>query len=1565
LEKNTILYVDDNRTNLKLFEDSFSSDYNIITIEEGEGALKLLTENEIHLVLADLMMPGMNGIELLEKVMEINPLIPRILLTAYGDLNSAKEAVNRSKIFYFMQKPWDRKELALIMSHAIKSFKQEVSNRKLTEELREKTNQLSKELNLNNKILRKLKVSDKMIKANEQYLQNLINSAGTVIIVLSKDKTVREWNLEAEKYFKLTREQAIGNKIADIITSPEFKNYITQALDDYSRKIIKTSQEVNITGRDGIQYSFLWNISPLFFEASKSIAFIFTGQNIDTIKKAELDLKASEERYRLLAENVSDVIWLLDISGKMIYISPSIKKLRGYTQEEIMKQNIFESLTSQSREFVEKTFYNIKNKIESGVFDEEDETFEMEQTCKDGSTVWTEIVVNKLYDENNKFKYFLGVSRNIEERITTEKELKFSQEKFSAIFNSSPESIILTEFNTGKIVNANDHFIRSMGKSKEEIISYTTLEIGFWTDENQRNEFTKKIIEQGEIANYEIKFNTVDNDSRFGLLSAKTVSIYEKVYILGIIVDITERKKLEKELKKNEEQFRTIYENSVVGYYRADMQGNIILANPTFIQTLGYKSLYEMQLRDVTLNSLCITHNRKEYLEEIETKGKIVDFEAKWRRMDNNEIHVLENAIAIYDNKKKVKFIDGTIIDITAKKDAEEQLLRREQLFKAITEQTIEGIVLLDMDGKIILSNNAFVQLSKYSLFELMLMKFVTLIYEDANPPLLDLIKSKKVGKREIQIRDKENNKFYVEIKGNIIHIGEVEHILVIINNIHEKYLSEKALRRSEARLREAQKMAHIGYYYFDNVNLKIEWSEELYRIFGKDKNFNTTMENIRESIFKDDLQDFLSSYKSAIDKKARFKCEYRIKLNNGEIRHVAENARIIYDNIGSPRRTIGTIQDISDLKRAELEIRKLNENLEQRILVRTKEYQESEEKFRTFLKYIPDGFLLIDQDCKIILSNRQAEKIFGYQSTELTNTPLKMLIPEKCGQEYINDADNFFMTRQNNVVDSGKVCQAIRSNGEEFPADIRIGPVNIKNVTYIICIVRDITEKKLAEDELKRAKIDAEAANRTKSEFLANMSHEIRTPLNAVLGITDLLFLQITDDIQRNYLDTIKSSSKTLLTLIDDILDLSKIEAGKLKLNYNYVKIKSVIDEVENIFSLRAKEKGLQIVTEIDAMLPLSVYIDEIRIRQVLLNLVSNAVKFTSKGYVKILAKRIEKSNTKRGIKNKANTIDILISVEDSGIGIQKPFLQSIFEAFTQQEDLDTKKYGGTGLGLAISNRLIKLMNGNISVKSELNKGSVFTIILKEVKYSYQKTSETKKKKDISISKHIFHPSKIVIADDNIANRKFLRGIFARSEIEVFEATNGVEAFDMVLKLKPDVLISDIKMPLLDGFELSEKIKTHPELKHIPIIANSAAVMSFTRDMLDEAFFDEFLPKPIDNNKLLETLKKYLPYKSTGSEEIPKATKSLPVKINPEIVKELKELTLTQWKKISQKQKINDVREFKDLIGKVGEKYSIEALQEYNKDLNRAVESFDIDSIIRLINNYPKLLDSFESAKD
>jgi PAS domain S-box-containing protein len=1439
LKKDTILYVDDSQLNLKLFYESYSSKYEVIVVDNSKKALEIYSKSDIDLVISDLMMPDMNGIDFLEKIMEINPFPPRILLTAYGDLNSAKNAVNRCKIFYFLQKPWDNNELELILKNAIKSYKQDIQNKELTVELREKTELLKNELSLNKEILDRLKRSDSNLRAKEQYLQNLINSAGTVIIVISQDQKILEWNLEAEKYFKLTREQVIGKIFLSVLPSEGLMAYMKKSIEDFDRKIILPNQEVELVGKDQVRYSFLWNLTPLFDNLSNSTSFIFLGQNIDTIKIAELEARASEEKYKLLAENISDVLWLMGMDGKIIYVSPSVEKLRGYTVEEIMQNDIMNSMTQDSQRVIKKAFAGFLEKTQKGVVDNQPSTFEIEQLCKDGSTIWTEIIINKLYDENNRFKYFLGVSRDITDRIKTKEQLKYSEEIFSAIFNYSPESIILTKLETGEIVNANEHFISIMGLPEKDILHKTTVEIGFWGKISERENFIKLMQENGEVTNYEFSFNTKKEKNLFGVTSARRIYLNNEIYILGIIIDITERKKHEQELRRSEEQLR-----------------------------------------------------------------------------------------------------------------------RSEQLFKAITEQTTEGIALLNLSGHINLVNNSMIRMFKYSENELLGTNISQIIEEDANPPIVELISKEGFGIREIQIKDKNNEKFYVEIKGNTIKIGENKLVLMIITNINERYEAEIALRRSEARLREAQKMAHIGHYIFDFNGNEIEWSDELYRITGIKKNTPITFEDVKNIVHPDDIEEVLLATKQAIKDRARLVSEHRIIKNDGEARFVVENARFIFDDKGNPRRSIGTIQDITELKKAEKAIRKLNEELEQKIGIRTREYQESENKFRTLLKYIPDGILLINKRQQIVLLNKQIEKIFLFDSNDLLDSGVDVLFPESAKKQLADHIDDFLTKTKEQGMGDSQILLALRKNGDEFPADIRLGGVQIGDEMFTICIIRDITEKKKAEDELKKAKLDAESANKTKSEFLANMSHEIRTPLNAVLGITDILFQQLTDSTQRNYLETIKNSSKTLLTLIDDILDITKIEVGKLKLEYSYVSLKDIIFEIESIFSLRIQEKGIKLETVISKDVPTYIYIDEIRLRQILINLVSNAIKFTKEGYVKI---KVAVSERRKDALDKP-FIDLLIAVEDTGIGIKKSFLKNIFEVFTQQEGQDTRKYGGAGLGLAITNRLVNLMDGSLSVQSEIDKGSTFFISLKKVKFS-EKESDLKWSSDEIIDKKIFLPCKIIIADDNKNNRKFLKGGFANSRIEVFEASNATEVLELIEKINPDALVTDILMPGMDGFQLSQKIKNNPKFSHIPIIANSAAVMSFNHDMLEKAAFDDFISKPIDFNKLLILLKKYLPHDVFGNKNSVVQTKDEPALISPELIDELEKMTLSKWKMISNQQKMENVTSFIETVEQFGKENSIKSLIAYSQNLNDSLRSFSIDKMIQLINFYPKLIDSFKSG--
>ncbi|CAA6816884.1 MAG: Signal transduction histidine kinase [uncultured Aureispira sp.] len=401
-------------------------------------------------------------------------------------------------------------------------------------------------------------------------------------------------------------------------------------------------------------------------------------------------------------------------------------------------------------------------------------------------------------------------------------------------------------------------------------------------------------------------------------------------------------------------------------------------------------------------------------------------------------------------------------------------------------------------------------------------------------------------------------------------------------------------------------------------------------------------------------------------------------------------------------------------------------------------------------------------------------------------------------------------------------------------------------NATRMIGTTTNITTLKNSEKFLLKAKEEAEKANQLKSEFLANMSHEIRTPLNAILGFTEILSLEIENEQHKEYIGIISQAGKNLISLINDILDLSKIEVDKIEVTPEQINLKKLLEELYSLFKGTQKNKEIDFTLSISDALEETVFIDELRLKQVLYNLIGNAFKFTQKGRISLAASLSPDTQT------------LIFTISDTGIGIPRDQQELIFEPFRQQDAQSTRSYGGTGLGLSISKKLVQLMEGDIVLKSEPERGSIFIVSIPYVLTNkvHSGISPIALKELQLYDKNL----NVLVVEDNRLNRMLIKKMLESIDknIMVVEASNGLEALELLKQTKFDLIFMDLMMPQMDGYEANKRIKQHSDFSKIPVIAWTA------RGMLDEeekilAEFDALLKKPSQIDELKEIIQRFV----------------------------------------------------------------------------------------------------------
>jgi len=696
------------------------------------------------------------------------------------------------------------------------------------------------------------------------------------------------------------------------------------------------------------------------------------------------------------------------------------------------------------------------------------------------------------------------------------------------------------------------------------------------------------------------------------------------------------------------------------------------------------------------------------------------------------------------------------------------------------------------------------------------------------------LTKNGYVKDFEARIRMNKQKAFWVSISASTIkdNKGKVKWVDGVVHDISIKKMYEKELVESKELFQTVFNNSATAITVTDKNECIVAWNPFAEKVLGftKEDLFNMPVKNLYPAKEWQRIRRF-----NVRRKGVKSDIETQILRKDGTLLDAHLSLSMLKDSDGKKAGAIGIVRDITNQKIAERKIR------------------ESENKIRVILDNSAAAITLIDDQERILSWNKFTEQLLGMKKKDLYLRPVKDLYPpdewRKIRSEKIrkigskHHMETKIVDKKGNIIDIDLSINMLRDSKNEI-----IGSVGI---------MQDITEQKRVQEMLVQAKLAAEEANSAKSLFLANMSHEVRTPMNTIMGMIDLTLDTELVDEQKENLVVAKEAADNLLALLNDILDLSRVEAGKITLENIEFHLHNVAGSVVKGLSVMAKDKKLDLDLKISKSVPELVIGDPVRLRQILINLINNAIKFTHKGTVTLNISMA--SDTQ-------DEVHVLFAVTDQGIGIPEDRQDKIFEVFTQADSTTMRRFGGTGLGLAISKRLVEMMGGRIWVESVEGKGSSFqfTGSFQEVDLSKIEASEVygshTKKTTAEISDEL-KDLNILLAEDNLVNQKIAARMLEKHGWKVTTADNGQEVLDSLRKGNYDLVLMDAQMPIVDGLEATKLIREREQStgEHMPIIALTARAMQEDRKRCIDAGMDGYVAKPIDRKLLFEEIKNVL----------------------------------------------------------------------------------------------------------
>lgn len=1202
-------------------------------------------------------------------------------------------------------------------------------------------------------------------------------------------------------------------------------------------------------------------------------------QNITRIIQSE-ELRNEKKDNYALAQKSTDGYITVNNKGIVTSINESLQTISGFDPADFIGRKLSKIPILKHKDIPK--FEAVLDTLYDGRMQE---SFELQWTDAKGQINWSEIQTS-LLTRLNKITGTQVVFKNITEHKFIENDLMKSKQAYKVIIENAHEAIFVIQDN--QIRFCNSRLLELLNDSLDNIINQDFLNIVYPSDKPSVIKYLRENI-LGKSTLNEITFRLNEQSGSFAWVKIKSVIIdwNGRPALLLFANDITEHKINEHKERQRVESIEFISEKAIEfgqlteDYNVFEFVGKKIneITNNTAILLVSYDPIFNrtkiehIEGSDDSISKISgiIRSNMGEFSKKLNHElirdlsyGKLLKyndglFEFGYNFFPNNTFELIQNSMNVgsiyligltYENnvfgtvliflQSGEKLNNPEAIETIAKlgssalhrKNSWSDLKENKEKFHRIFESTQDIYFHVDIDGIILEVSPSAERISDFSPKDIIGRPVGN--YFDPNFNVISilqtLLKERRISDRDIKLIKKDHSVLDASLNAHTLYDsnGKPTGFEGFIRDISSRKQIEFKYKKSEEKFRTLADFTYDWEYWQSPLGKIIYMSPSCERISGYSPNDFTKKPDLLLEITHPDDYD---KYKNHIfteeeeNKNEVLKLDYRIKTKDGKTKWISHICQEVYDEneISLGRRV--SSRDITERKEAEQEL------------------QNSEARFKTLFIGSPDAVFVIDKKSFILDVNPTACDLVKHSRNELIGKSILDLVPseerKKVSKSFSKWVAGDITNYQGNTV---------TSEGEIIPIDVNGGNITYSNRDVMMCIVRDITDIIIKEERLKDIAKKAEEADMLKSAFLANVSHEIRTPMNAIVGFSEILTNQDLSKKEREeFINYITQGSNTLMNLIEDIIDITKIEAGQIKIDFSECEVSNLLDELYATF-LKMKNQNGKSAVDLRLNKPITgddftILTDPMRIRQILSNLLGNALKFTKKGFIEF------------GIDlTKHDTIDFY--VKDTGAGIQKDKLDLIFERFGQADDSKKNNPKGTGLGLAISIKLAELLGGNLTVESVYGEGSTFTLSLPLNSNLIQDDNVEKPLigHDINWSNKVF-----LIAEDSILNYTFLEALLQRTKVKLKWAKNGKEAVEMCLEdPNIDLVLMDIKMPLLDGLEAIAQIKQ--ARKELPIIVQTAYAMVEDQEKSIQAGANEHLTKPLNPEKLFGAITKVFP---------------------------------------------------------------------------------------------------------